>query len=187
MNNHKRRFRIVIASTLLAISIIIHAQSVNSCPDAKPTVGRYRNYNYGFIINIPKSLKAYWNSPACKPNGNECTCMSDHGREIPLDTPDSYIVIYTGYNSTMSTLSELLKEDLETFRKQGNHIEPSIQMEKPYWLKGHRGVHYIATLIHGEKVLVREAVIVLSRDNGIEYSITIQADEKTYRKYRNGY
>lgn len=105
----------VVASIVFALTLqtIAAAQEVHrsndpsgksvtvQCPDTVPWTGKYENHSYDFSIVIPTPFKAYWNSARCVPDGDDCVCMSDHGRLIPLTAepykPERHIEVYAGY------------------------------------------------------------------------------------------
>src|SRR5580692_7448522 len=76
-----------LACFLLITSLPISGQN-NSCPDTHPWTGHVATWSFGFAFDVPKPLKAYWNSAGCQPNKDGCTCMSDNGRIIPLGSPN---------------------------------------------------------------------------------------------------
>ncbi|WP_027360800.1 hypothetical protein [Desulforegula conservatrix] len=83
---------------LSIIGFVLFAATAHAaCPDEIPSLGKYRNYSFGFSILIPQGLKGFWNSAACIQEADgSCLCMSDHGRIIPLKN-DNTIEIYAGH------------------------------------------------------------------------------------------
>ena len=70
--------------TFILSAAMMAAQESATCPDQIAWKGKYRNYSYGFSIVIPVGLQGFWNSARCAKQGDECICMSDHGRVIPI-------------------------------------------------------------------------------------------------------
>jgi hypothetical protein len=83
----------------------------------------YVNHSYGFSIFIPNGLAGLWNSARCVSQDNECTCMSDHGRIIPLSKrthgPDRQIEAYADYSSEpeSGTVTEAVTSELTAIRQ----------------------------------------------------------------------
>jgi hypothetical protein len=98
------------------------AQPHATCPDEVPSKGIYVNHSYGFSIFIPDGLAGFWNSARCVSQANECTCMSDHGRIIPLskriNVPDRQIEAYADYGSDLEngTVAEAVASELRAIR-----------------------------------------------------------------------
>ncbi len=103
-----------------------------SCPDTMETVGRYVNTSYGFSIDIPKDLKAVWNSARCANDNDGCVCMSDHGRIIPLHTEnnvtDHWIEAYAGFAAALDepTLNNAVDARLDSIRRRSRDGSISI-------------------------------------------------------------
>jgi hypothetical protein len=95
------------------------------CPDEAPTIGWYRNYSYGFSITIPRHLKGYWNSVPCAKDQNDCVCMGDHGRYIPI-RKESYLEVFVSV-WTSETSKESIDDEqsfiLENHKGKGENTE----------------------------------------------------------------
>ena len=95
------------------------------CPDDAPTIGWYRNYSYGFSITIPQNLKGYWNSGPCAKEQNDCVCMGDHGRYIPI-RKGSYLEVFVSAWTSETGKQSVDDEQsfiLENHRGKGENAE----------------------------------------------------------------
>src|SRR6267142_2464343 len=80
------------------------------CPDEIVTTGYYRNYSYGFSISIPHGLKGFWNSARCEKDKQDCVCMGDHGRFMPIDR-FSYLQVFVEVQNE-ETVKESIDEEV---------------------------------------------------------------------------
>jgi hypothetical protein len=80
------------------------------CPDEIVTTGYYRNYSYGFSISIPHGLKGFWNSARCVKDKQDCVCMGDHGRFMPIDR-FSYLQVFVEVQNE-ETVKESIDEEV---------------------------------------------------------------------------
>ena len=91
------------------------------CPDEIATTGYYRNYSYGFSFSIPRGFKGFWNSARCVKEKQDCVCMGDHGRYIPLDE-DSFIQVFVSpqnEETVKDSIDEEVRYRLSAHEKQG--------------------------------------------------------------------
>jgi hypothetical protein len=159
-----------------------------ACPDTVPWTGKYRNHSFGFIIEIPKPLKGFWNSAVCVAGPDGCTCMGDHGRIVPLSNPpyepERHIEIYAGHASDLdkpTVGAEVASRLRQIHERNPNH--------RVYVLKRS---HIMLSGLRGERVLVRyfdeklkrwwkEDFIELVRKGSIEYSLYLRTGEHLYQ------
>lgn len=94
-------FLCVTCVSVIAASKQDQHKSSTPCRDSIPTSGTYSNGQYGFSFQVPKGLQGLWNSARC---GADCSCMSDHGRVVPLTRearPDRHIEVFAAYANNL--------------------------------------------------------------------------------------
>jgi hypothetical protein len=153
------------------------------CPDEIPSTGRYENSTYGFSIVIPKGLDGLWNSPGCRQDTDGCTCMSDHGRVIPLTPepyePDRAVEAYTGWNDAEETPTSaaLARRNIEFNREQG---PLRLERLRPFTLDGRAATRLVA---HVRPTKLKEPMVsdvIALVDDGVEYILTLWTPEAHY-------
>ena len=130
-----RRVLYILSSFILGLGILVntgHTQTTPKsvsktvrCPDDAPTTGWYRNYSYGFSITIPLGLKGYWNSVPCAKDKNDCVCMGDHGRQIPI-RKGAYLEVVADHwieETREESIGRVLEIGIETHKENGENAE----------------------------------------------------------------
>jgi hypothetical protein len=169
-----------------------HAASVPKatevCPDTIPSVGKYENFSYGFSVIIPDSLRGYWNGPRCVGGPGGCTCMTDHGRIIPLNESsqgERHVEIFAGYavpdkptvtgevHSRLRWIKERSREGIVDVTKR-THVTVA-------GLRGQRAV--VRYFDKTSKLWFIEDFIELLKD-GVSYSLYLRTPETEYKHDR---
>jgi hypothetical protein len=163
-----------------------HAASAN-CPDTTLIKRHYHNFTYGFDLLIPKGLTARWNSAACSIDAKlGCVCMGDHGRDIPLDG-GGQIGVFASWVDPDYTLATALVADIQSFRQLVDASESSVFSVtelQPWKVRNLPAYKYVAKSVHGDEVIVREALLAIRKQSAVQVLIYIQAPEAQYLKYR---
>jgi hypothetical protein len=159
----------------------------SQCPDRVAWSGRYDNHSYGFSIVIPANLQGYWNSAACVDATDGCTCMSDHGRIIPLSTerdgPERHIEAYAGF-AIEPTLRQETNQHLRSIQQRSRAHGLGVRKRSNTRIAG----------LNGERMLMRyydlelkswrvEEFIELRRDD-VEYSLCLDTTQQAYEQDR---
>jgi hypothetical protein len=159
------------------------------CPDEVSTTGRYRNYSYGFSITIPASLKGYWNSARCVKERNDCVCMGDHGRHIPIRN-DAHLDIFVGprnYDTRKDTIDDEQEIRLKVHKDKGESAE--ILSRITTRLDGFPATR-LKLGYNGSKTgakMIEESIICAPMDRehgGFVYTIYLVTREDSYTKDR---
>ena len=164
-----------------------NSQATSSlCPDAKAWTGRYENHSYGFSIVIPKNVKGFWNGPVCVDGPDGCTCMTDHGRIMPLSSEpyqaDRHIEVYAGFTADpdSATVTGEMAADLRWIRKRSRRDSVTVRQRSNMNLAGLKGQRMVARYYDlNLKNWLIEDVIKLLRDD-VEYSLYLRTPEQTY-------
>jgi hypothetical protein len=162
-----------------------------TCPDTVSSTGEYVNGSYGFTVVIPKNVKGFWNSARCVSTSDGCTCMSDHGRIIPLTAepyePERHIEVYAGYAADLDepSVQGEVDKNLEWIRDRSRN-------DSVHVLKQSR---LLLARLNARRVVVRyfdkqldtwmvEDFVEALRGRDIEYSIYLRTREADYAKDR---
>lgn len=163
----------------------------SSCPDTVEWTGKYVNYSYGFSVVIPEGFKGVWNSARCVAGPDGCTCMSDHGRIIPLSSGNAklerYIEIYAGYAAELDEPS--VKAEVEEHAKwiKERSREGSVSVLKQSTM--------LLARLNAERVVVRyydkkldswmiEDFVETLRWGDVEYSVYLRTTDQEYEHDR---
>jgi hypothetical protein len=150
----------------------------------------YQNYSYGFRIVIPQGLKGFWNSAGCIEGPDGCTCMSDHGRIIPLGPesrqgePERHIEAYAGYAAHIFpvNLSEAVKSHLDRIRKRSRGRKMEIRKRASVSVAGLKGERIVARYLDAKsRTWMVEDFIELLRDD-VEYDLYLRTPEQYYKQ-----
>ena len=162
------------------------------CPDTVGWTGKYVNYSYGFSVVIPTGFKGLWNSARCVASRDGCTCMSDHGRIIPLSAepfePERHIEVYAGYAADLDEPDVKAEADkrLRWIGERGREGSVSMLNQSGTTLSGLRAkrvaVRYFDTKLNQWMV---EDFIEALRNGDVEYSIYLRTSEKNYGNDRS--
>jgi len=164
--------------------------TVEQCPDAHGWSGRYENLSYSFTITIPEGYEGFWNSASCSGDAEGCTCMSDHGRIIPLSHQpyehERHIEVFASHGGDLdeSTLAQAMAQHLKWIRKRaqgGNFIVRKRLGVTVDRVRGERAVlrYYDKRM----KAWLVEDFIELLKD-GDEYSLYLRTPRKNYKHDR---
>src|SRR6516225_8695173 len=123
-------FALILLSSGLAGAQQTKPGNETACPDTVSSTGKYVNYSYGFTVVIPNNLKGFWNSAICVSAADGCTCMSDHGRIIPLSAapyePERHIKVHAGYAADLDdpTVQQEVDKHVDWVRERsrGNSV-----------------------------------------------------------------
>lgn len=158
---------------------------VVQCPDTVPSTGKYENGSYDFSIVIPKSFKAYWNSARCVPDGDDCVCMSDHGRIIPLTAepyePERHIEVYAGYTlEPDATIQDEVNDRIKAIRKAAARGSVTIRRRSKLTIAGLAAeravVHYYDPTL--KKTMIED--FIETRYANASYSLYLRTPAKAY-------
>jgi hypothetical protein len=161
------------------------------CPDTVTWTGKYVNYSYGFSVVIPAGFKGLWNSAMCVAGPDGCTCMSDHGRMIPLSTepyePDRHIEVYAGYAADLDepTVKAEADKRLRWISKRSREGSVSVLNESAATLAGLKA-RRVAVRYYDKELnqwMVEDFVEAL-RKRDVEYSVYLRTSEKAYEHDR---
>jgi hypothetical protein len=156
------------------------------CPDDHAITGTYRNHSYGFTVVIPKGLEGWWNSAVCVPQPpNGCTCMGDHGRDIPL-RGGGQISIDAAPELFDETLATAAYKDLRRFELHTNETALLVKTLGPMRLRGMPSYRCIAASTQAGAPVVREVVHV-TLPSGTYVAISIEAPEQQFREHHRAY
>src|SRR5205085_12094721 len=73
----------------------------------------------------PSRLKGYWNSARCVNEKNDCVCMGDHGRHIPI-RKGAYLEVFVSprnYDSRKETIEYEQELKLKHHKEEGENTE----------------------------------------------------------------
>ena len=158
----------------------------NTCPDTHAWTGKYKNYSYGFTIVIPKDLKAFWNSATCVSGPDGCTCMSDHGRIIPLSAepyePERHIEVYAGFAADLDkpTVSAEITKHLEWVRERSRDNNTEVRERSNVIVGGLKGERVVVRYYDNKlnAWLIEDFIELIRRD--INYSLYLRTKEENY-------
>jgi hypothetical protein len=158
------------------------------CPDEIAAIGYYRNYSYGFSVSIPRGLKGFWNSTPCVKEKQDCVCMGDHGRFIPIEG-NSYLQVFVGVQ-TSETIRESIDEEVGFVL--GTHEEkkerPEVVSRAPSRLGGISGrrIKFKYQDARTGEAMLEDIILspppVDRYHGGFLYSVTLSTPEKQYAK-----
>lgn len=158
------------------------------CPDEVATTGYYRNYSYGFSISIPSGLKGFWNSARCVKDNQDCVCMGDHGRFIPIDET-SYLQVFVEVQNE-ETVRESIDEEVRLIlRTQENHGERAEMVRKARLRLGgllatRLTIRYRSAKTAG--IMIQDHILcpppIDRYHGGFIYSVTLSTPEDQYAK-----
>jgi hypothetical protein len=167
----------------ILVTAVVLSQPANSqakvaanppCPDQKAWAGKYRNYTFGFTVVIPAGLKGYWNSAACVPEGNDCVCMSDFGRFIPLSGDGAFIVAGAEHQiESDETVTGLEQRELASLRERKGVEKVKVIRSVWFRLGKLNARRFSAQFIEKNQTLLTDHIVSLH--NGVEYELVFQA------------
>lgn len=156
-------------------------QSKSPCPDEKAWTGRYRNYVFGFSIEIPRGLKGYWNSAKCAPDEKYgCVCMNDHGRFIPLSN-DAHIEAFVGYQ--MEPDQSVVDNERQAISSlMGDNANQNVSIVQSRWFRFGRlrARRFEAHFLNKDRPMAVDHIIALHK--GVEYELILRTLQARYRK-----
>jgi hypothetical protein len=167
----------------------VQGNSVSSspdCPDNVPSAGKYENDYFGFSIVIPKNLEGLWNSARCSGGPDDCACMSDHGRIIPLgaDSKSSrFIEAFAATNSEPdTTLAMEVNDHLKWIKKRSLTHTVTILRRSNMRVGRRAGRRVVARYFDkNEKGWFIEDFVEVLRQ-GVGYSLYLRTRESNYKK-----
>jgi hypothetical protein len=162
------------------------AQLHATCPDEVSWKGMYVNHSYGFSIFIPNGLAGLWNSARCVSHNNECTCMSDHGRIIPLSKgtggPDRQIEAYADYGAELEigTATEAATSELTAIRESSMAGTMTVLSRTPMKLGGLHAWHVVVRYSDkkSKNWMVEDFIDAVNR--GVRYLLYLRTPEQEY-------
>lgn len=157
------------------------------CPDEIATTGYYRNYSYGFSISIPHGLKGFWNSARCVKDKQDCVCMGDHGRFMPIDR-SSYLQVFVEVQNE-ETVKESIDEEVRFILRahEEKKERADVVTRAPARLGGASATRLMLRY-HDAKTgetMLKDIIIGGPVDrvhSGWSYSITLVTPDKFYKK-----
>ena len=164
----------------------------SSCPDTHAWTGKYVNYSYGFSVVIPEGYKGFWNSAVCVAGPDGCTCMSDHGRIIPLTAepyePERHIEVFASYGADLDelTVKQAVDKRLERIRKRSREGSVSVLKQSTITLAGLRSQRVLVRY-YDEKLnqMMVEDFVEAIRRRSVQYSLYLRTTEKAYTHDRS--
>ncbi|SMC29837.1 hypothetical protein SAMN02745857_04178 [Andreprevotia lacus DSM 23236] len=183
-----------IRHTLSALWLVAagFAGAADQCPAGVPTHGRYYN-EYGFTVRIPSGLRGLWNSVGCVQGDDGCTCMSDHGRYLPLDGGDNGIDIFAAYNAMLyESLHDAVQAELGFARDRARHRRIKVLSLRPARLGALKAVRLVLQYRSKDdgRLIIRDQVPALRRimANSSEpshfYNVALSSDKQHYAAHR---
>ena len=183
----------VFAFVLLSLGLVGSQQTKSggdaACPDTVPSTGKYENYSYGFTVVIPKNVSGFWNSARCVSAADGCTCMSDHGRIIPLSAephePEHHIEVYAGYAVDLDdpTVQQEVDKHLDWIRERSRENSVTVLSQSNLRLGGLMArravVRYFDKKMNAWMI---EDVVEALRRRDIEYSVYLRTREDAYKQ-----
>jgi len=165
--------------------------SVEQCPDTHGWTGKYENISYGFTIMIPEGYEGFWNSARCVSAEDGCTCMSDHGRIIPLShepyEDERHIEVFASHGAELEepTVSQAVTQNLRRVRERARRHSLIVR----------KRLGVTVDHVRGERVVVRyydksmkawlvEDFIELLKD-GDRYSLYLRTPRRKYEHDRH--
>jgi hypothetical protein len=162
----------------------------SACPDEIPWTGKYIDYDYGFSIVIPAGLQGFWNSARCAKQGHECTCMSDHGRIIPLSTrtdgPDRQIEAYADYGAELEsgTVSEAMASNMQSIRDRSEANRVEVLRKHVTKLDKLSAERYVVRYSDKRSNIWMIEDFAEAMGNGVRYMLYLRTPESTYTQDR---
>jgi hypothetical protein len=158
-----------------------------ACPDTVPSTGKYVNGSYGFSVVIPGNAKGFWNSAKCVSAADGCTCMSDHGRIIPLGTepyePERHIEVHAAHAADLDdrTAQRAIDRNLDSIRERSRQDSVTVLRQSNLLLSGLKArravVRYFDTKLNRWTI---EDMVEALRGGEIEYSVYLRTPDAAY-------
>jgi hypothetical protein len=160
-----------------------------ACPDTVSWTGRYVNHSYGFIVVIPKNVKGFWNSARCISGPDGCTCMSDHGRIIPLSAepyePERHIEVYAAYAADLDdpTVQQEVNKRLDWIRERSRADSVAVLKQSNLLLAGLKARRVVVRYFDKQlNTWMIEDLVEALRGRDIEYSVYLRTREEVYKE-----
>jgi len=160
--------------------------TVEQCPDTHGWTEKYENTSYGFTITIPEGFQGFWNSAPCTSDAEGCTCMSDHGRIIPLSQKpyehERHIEVFASHGADLDepTVAQAIAQHLKWIRKRARRHGLMVRKRLGVTVDGVRGEHVVVRYYDKRmKAWLVEDFIELLKD-GSEYSLCLRTPRKNY-------
>jgi hypothetical protein len=164
--------------------------TVEECPDTHGWTGRYKNISYGFNITIPESYEGFWNSARCVSGADGCTCMSDHGRIIPLSHEpyenERHIEVYASHGAELDepTVAQAVTQNIRRISERARSNSLNIRKRSGITLAGVRGERVVVRYYDKRvKAWLVEDFIELLKD-GDKYSLYLRTSRKNFEHDR---
>jgi hypothetical protein len=181
-------FVLVLLSSGVAGSQQGNPRGEAACPDTVSWTGKYTNYDYGFTVVIPKSVTGFWNSAACVSGPGGCTCMSDHGRIIPLgtepDEPERHIEVYAGYAADLDdpTVQQEVDKHVDWARERSRDDSVTVASQSNLLLAGLTARRTVVRYFDKKlNTWMIEDFVEALRDRNIEYSVYLRTRAEAYK------
>lgn len=165
--------------------------TVEQCPDTHAWTGKYKNSSYGFSIVIPEGYQGFWNSARCLSGADGCTCMSDHGRIIPLShepyEDERHIEAYASHGAELDepTVAQAVTQRLTWIRKRGRRHSLTVRKRLGVTVAGRRGERVVVSYYDKRtRAWLVEDFIELLKD-GDEYSLYLRTPRTDYEHDRH--
>lgn len=165
--------------------------TVDQCPDTHGWTGKYENVSYGFTIKIPEGYEGFWNSARCASGPDGCTCMSDHGRIIPLGhepyEDERHIEAYASHGGDFdeATVAQAVTQNLKWISKRARRHRLTVRKRSGLTVAGVRGERVVVRYYDKRiKAWLVEDFIELLKD-GNQYSLYLRTPGKNYEHDRH--
>jgi hypothetical protein len=165
--------------------------TIEQCPDTHAWTGKYENRSYGFSIVIPEGYEGFWNSARCFSNSDGCTCMSDHGRIIPLShepyEDERHIEAYASHGAELDepTVTQAVTQRLRQIAEHSRRHSLTVRKRSAVTVAGVRGERVVVSYYDKRmKAWLVEDFIALLKD-GDEFSLYLRTPAKNYERDRH--
>jgi hypothetical protein len=136
----------------LAVALSPGASALEPCP--APTVGAYKNAEYGFSFSVPQGLKGIWQSPCSVSASGECVCIGNHGLSFDLGN-DVSMGVFADYAADLvdPTAFDVLLHELNRVASKDFAAIVHITALDEIKLRGRRGyrIHAVSAADVGEE------------------------------------
>ena len=135
---------------------------------------------------IPDGYKGFWNSAKCVSDGRNCTCMSDHGRIIPLGAEpyeeERHVEVYASHGAELEkpTVAEAVKQHLGWIRKHSREKSVTFLIRLKLTVDGRLGQR-VPVRYYDKKArhwFVEDFIEVLK--DGDEFSLFLRTPRENY-------
>lgn len=165
--------------------------TIEECPDTHAWTGKYKNRSYGFSIVIPEGYEGFWNSARCVSGPEGCTCMSDHGRIIPLShepyEDERHVEAFASHGAELDepTVTQAVAQHLRRIGEHSRKHSLAVRKRTVVIVAGVRGERVFVTYFDERmNAWLVEDFIELLKD-GDKFSLYLRTPRKYYEYDRH--